>query len=319
MFDLEGYEKPSKKELREDGAKEFNKAQGSFMRVVGENMAAIGSILVVILFIGYIWTDFKLQISFETILLDGVVTVMSLFIIESLWTQGGIKGGKLDETYVSTHNSFLAVREEVVKQGVSLLNHFCAWQIDLEYETYLRKRCNDLKIDYKDYTETLQHMSKKALKKLLGRERGRDIYKLRNIKRIELSGNVLMSDGVEASSRGGVGASAADYIKNKSVGLFNIIATIATGFCSAAIAVWANDGASWGLVMYTIMKLILLARKAFKGYSKGVKAYSVVEVKHMQDKALYLNLFLEYLKNKTYLTLGDKYGEIPTVEENKPS
>jgi hypothetical protein len=52
------------------------------------------------------------------------------------------------------------------------------------------------------------------------------------------------------------------------------------------------------------MKLVLAAKKAIGGYSKGAKAYNSVEVTHMQDKMLYLNLYLE--------SLGEK-------EENKPS
>jgi hypothetical protein len=97
---------------------------------------------------------------------------------------------------------------------------------------------------------------------------------------------------------------------------------VVAGFCSAGIAFSLNDGASWGLVMYTLMKLILLARRIFKGYSKGAKAYNTVEVKHMQDKMLYLNLYKEFIEKKTYLTLKDKYdipdAEVPK-EENKPS
>ena len=323
MWDEDGYEKPSKRELREDRAREFNEKQRSVIRSVGENMATVGAILIVLLFVGYIWTDFSLQLSLETILLDGAVTVVCLILMESLWTQNGIKGGKLDEEYIAAHKSYLDLREKVTKLGLNMMNAFCDWQIDIEYEYYLRKRCKEFKIDYKNYAEELSKMPLAELKKIYPADIAAKVFALRSIKPIELTSEMLMTDGASTNERGGVSISAQEYVRRETVGWVNILATIVAGFCSAGIAFSLNEGASWGLVMYTLMKLILLARRIFKGYSKGSRAYSVIEVKHISDKTRYLNLYVEFVEKKIYLSLGDKYdlpGESDAaIKENKPS
>ena len=84
MWDEDGYEKPSKRELREDRSKEFNEKQRFITKAIGENMATIGAILIVLFFVGYIWTDIQIRLSFETILLDGAITVVFLVFLESM-------------------------------------------------------------------------------------------------------------------------------------------------------------------------------------------------------------------------------------------
>jgi hypothetical protein len=61
-----------------------------------------------------------------------------------------------------------------------------------------------------------------------------------------------------------------------------------------------------------------LAWRIFKGYSEGAKAYNTIEVSHLQGKILYLERYKEFIENKTYLQLGDRYGEI-IVPEEKPA
>ena len=310
MWDVDGLDKPSRRELKEDRAKEFSEKQRSLMRTVGENMASIGALLIVVLFVGYIWTDFGLQMSWQTILLDGAVTVVCLVLMESLWTQNGIEGGKLDNVYIKTHEEYLGLRTKVIDHGLSLMNVFCDWQIDVEYEYYIRKRCKEFKIDYKEYEQTLSKMPLSRLKDMYAPDIAAKVFALRSIKPIELSSEILMTDGAATNGRGGVGISAHEYVKKETLGWWNILATVVVGFSSAAIAFTLNDGASWGLVMYTIMKLILLARRVYKGYSKGIKAYNTVEVKHMQDKMRYLHLYVEFVTKKIYRSLADKY-DIP--------
>lgn len=308
FFDPDGYEKPSKKELREDSSKEFNEKQRFITKAIGENMATIGAILIVLFFVGYIWTDIQIKLSFETILLDGAVTVAFLVFLESMCTHNGIKGGKLDDVYIQTHNEYLELRKKVTELGISMMSAFCENQIDVEYETYMRRRCKELKISYEDYLNEYSKCSFKRLKRIFPRSKAARIFALRSIKPIELTPDILMTDGAEnVKKRGGVGKSANEYIREQNYGFFNLVMTVISGFCSAAIAFYANDGASWGLVMYTVMKLVLAARKAYRGYSKGSKAFSIYEVTHMQDKMMYLNLYTEYL------------NETKKTEENKPS
>lgn len=307
FFDPDGYEKPSKRELREDRAKEFNEKQKYLTKTISENMASIGAILIVLFFVGYIWTDIQIRLSFETILLDGAVTIAFLVFLESMCTHNGIKGGKLDDVYIKTHDEYLKLRDKVTELGIKKMSAFCEEQINAEYEAYMRRMCNKLKISYEDWCNEYSKYDIKRLKRQFSPKRAAKIFALRRINHIELTPDILMTDGsLGVKKRGGVGKSAVDYIQEQSFGFFNLLMTVISGFGSAAIAFYANDGASWGLVMYTIMKLVLAARKAYKGYSKGAKAYNTYEVTHMQDKMMYLNLYTEYLSEKA-------------TEENKPS
>jgi hypothetical protein len=301
----DGYDTPSKRELREDRAKEFNEKQRFLTRAIGENMASIGAILIVMFFVGYIWTDIQLRLSWEAAVIDGAVTVAFLVFLESMCTQNGVKGGKLDDVYVKTHEAYLELRGRVTRRGLCGMASFCEKQIDEEYESYMRRRCKQLKIEYTDYCEKYRACSLRELKKIFPAKKAVEIFNLKDIDPIELTPDMLMTDGsAGAKKRGGVSRSAEEYIKRQNYGFWNLIFTAASGFLSAGIAFYVNDGASWGLVMYTLMKLVLAAKKAIGGYSKGAKAYNSVEVTHMQDKMLYLNLYLE--------SLGEK-------EENKPS
>ena len=314
FFDPDGYEKPSKRELREDRAKEFNKKQRHLTKTIGENMASIGAILIVLFFVGYIWTDLQIKLSFETILLDGAVTVVFLIFLETMCTHNGIKGGKLDDVYIAIHSAYLELRQKVIGRGIAKLSDFCEKQIEEEYEVYMRRRCRELKISYEDYVGGYSKYSMGELWRVFPFKKAAKIFALRKVKAIELTPDALLNDGSASSKkRGGIGISAEDYIQQQSFGFFNLLMTVVSGFCSAGIAFYANDGASWGLVMYTLMKLVLAARKAFKGYSKGARAYSVIEVTHLQDKMTYLNLYTEYL-NETKTT-----AEVEQTEENKPS
>ena len=301
------FREPSREKIKEHRQKEFNLKQRFITKAIGENMASIGAILIVLFFVGYIWTDIQIRLSFETILLDGAVTVAFLVFLESMCTHNGIKGGKLDDVYIQTHNEYLELRKKVTELGISMMSAFCENQIDVEYETYMRRRCKELKISYEDYLNEYSKCSYKRLKSIFPRGKAARIFAMRSIKSIELTPDMLMTDGSESvKKRGGLGKSAADYIREQNYGFFNLLMTVISGFCSAAIAFYANDGASWGLVMYTIMKLVLGARKAYSGYSKGAKAYNTYEVIHMQDKMMYLNLYREYVEE--YSKKGEDYG-----------
>ena len=85
----------SKDELRADKKQEFNSRQINVARSLGENMASFGCILVVILFVGYIWTDMKIDVFTERMLCDALVSVISFIVVEDLMSRNGINCGKL--------------------------------------------------------------------------------------------------------------------------------------------------------------------------------------------------------------------------------
>ena len=112
-----------------------------------------------------------------------------------------------------------------------------------------------------------------------------------------LTGSIrlLLTDGTgESDTHRGIGISAKEYVKKSTKGWMNVTVTVVTCVFSASIAFFANAGASWGLVMYTVLKLALLCWRMYKGYSAGAKAYNTIEVKHLQDKMTYMHLYLEH-------------------------
>ena len=214
------------------------------------------------------------------------------------------------------HNEYLELRKTVTGIGLIFMNVFCDWQIDVEYEYYLRKKCRELKVDYKQYNKELSHLSLAELKERYRADYAVKIYALNQIAPVELSSEILMTDGAANNKRGGVSDSAETYLKKKTRGWFNLTLTIIAGIFSAVIAYMLNDGASWSLVLYTIMKLALLTWRMYKGYSEGARAYNMAEVKHIQDKMRYLHLYTEFIQKKMYLSLDEKY-ELPINVTNE--
>lgn len=281
-------------ELRADKRREFNARQKSIARSVGENMASFGCLMVVLLFVGYIWTDMKIDIFSERMICDALVSIISFIVVEDLMSRNGINCGKLYDEYINAYNAYVSLREEVVSAGITLLARFCDETVEEEYDRYLRKKCKAFRITWDEYKE-MALLTPKELKRYPKWKRVA-VKLLNQIRPIELTPDLLLTDGTgEGDTHRGIGMSAKEYVKRTTKGWFNWTVTIATCFFSASIAFFANAGASWGLVMYTLLKLALLCWRMFKGFTTGAKAYNTYEVKHLQDKMTYMHLYLEYL------------------------
>jgi hypothetical protein len=298
---------PSRDQIREKKHKDFNIKQKSVMKSIGENMASLGCVLVVLLFVGYIWTDMKIQIFSELMICDALVSVVSFILVEDLMSQNGIKCGKLYDDYINAYKAYRKICDEVSELGITHLNDFCDMQVEREYQGFLKKKCRELKIDYDEYVNKYSKMQNYELRfHFRDKVKAYRVACLSKIEPIELTPEMLLMDDVgEHKERGGIGISAQGYIKKKTHGAFNIIATIVTCIFSASIAFAANDGASWGLVMYTLLKLSLLVWRMVKGYNEGVRAYNTYEVRSLQDRTMYLTMYIEYIKKGI---LGEEYG-----------
>jgi hypothetical protein len=340
-FDL----KKDKEDLRsiEDGdrlerQKEYNRRQKGFAKVIGENFATYALLMILALLVGFIWTDIGIFTSWTTFIGDAVVTVV-LYILADIICASyiGGKGGKLDEGYISAHNEYLDVRGRVRAAGMLLMDMFCDWQIDVELEFFLRKRCKDLKIDYREYIDLYRDKSLEELQDLFPIERGRaigpkerlfggirnaktsskaaKIFALNQIKPIELTPDILMTDGKVRNQRGDVGISGEEYIEKHTTGIGHIITTVIFAIVAVVPTFTLAANFSVGMVIYTVFKIALMLFRMYRGYSRGAKAFNTIEPRHLQAKTKYLYMYLEFLKNKTYLEFGEKYGTIGTAEE----
>ncbi len=338
--------------------KEYNRKQKGLSKVIGENFATWSLLMIIALMIVFIWTDIGLFASWTSFLGDALVTAV-LYILADIICASyiGAKGGKLDDDYIQNHEEYLSVRKTVRSEGLSFMDVFCDWQIDLEYEFYIRKRCKELKIDYAEYMGKYNGCTLEELQAMFPLERSTDedqklgfwkrlkgrlfggirnaktsskaakIFALNQIKHIELTPDILMTDGKVRNQRGDVGESGEEHIERHTIGWKHIFLTIIVVLVAVAPTFALIQNFSFGMIVYTMFKIALMLFRMYRGYSRGAKAFNTIEPKHLQAKTKYLYLYLEFLRNKTYLDLADKYkivgipkeADTVTEIENKPS
>lgn len=285
------------------------------MRYIGENIASYGCILIVLLTIGTIWTDMSFAMFNDKMVIDGIITISMFIVAQYLMTQNGVGCGKEYEVYIKIHEAYLALRETVYKRGVALMYAFCEWRSDVEYEFYIKTRCKVLKLDYDEYLEKYSKLNLVELKKIFTAGRAEKIFLLNQVKPVELSPDVLLTDGRAKATQGGIGESAEEYIEKKTVSGKHIGLAFLTGLICILPVFMMNDGKPIELIIYTVFKLVMLTLRMWAGYNNGARAYHTVEVKHISDKMKYLNLYLEFLDKKIYKGIGEKYGTVEFEED----
>jgi hypothetical protein len=301
----------SKEDQKKEKLKERNASQKRFAKTIGENLATFALLAIMALMIGFIWTEARIFTSWTRFIGDSVVTVTLYILADVCAAHIGTQGGKYDEDYIKCHNEYLELREKVRSAGIVLMNIFCDWQIDVEYEFYLRRRCKDLKINYNEYIEKYQGKTLQELQEMFKTvktsTKAAKIFSLNQIEHIELTPDILMTDGSVKNLRGGVGIGAGEYIKKHTIGKKHIIVTAIFAIVAAVPVFSIIDEFSVAMVIYTVFKIALMLYRMYTGYSRGAKGYNTVEPKHLQDKIKYLHLYLEFLDKKIYKELGDRY------------
>lgn len=297
------FQEPSKEKVKEFKQKEFNKRQKSFVKLIGENLASYALVLIVVLLIGFIWTDLGISLTWTSFLVDSLLSVVLFIAAEFLTSKIGTTGGRLDDIYINVHNEYIELRKRVVKAGITLMDKFCEWQIDVEYEFFLRKQCKAYKIDYDEYIAKYSKMTMTELQKALGKNEAIIVVALNKTSRIELTPDMLLTDGKVKGERGGVPVSGEEYVERHTTGFGHIALAVLTAVLTAFPAFAPTEDISIGRVIYTIFKLAMLIYRMYNGYSRGAKAFNTIEPRHLQVKIRYLNLYLEFLRRN-----GEDYG-----------
>lgn len=352
MFDLEkndSYREPTKAEIRAEKDREYNTRMKNTMRVIGENMATCTIVLATSILIGSVFGDVGFNVFSEYMVMDFVITFAVFIIVEVMASKGGSRCGKTYPEYIDLHTVYLTMREAIYKRGISLMDMFCDWQVDVEYEFYMRRRCKKLKIDYNTYVDIYSKMSLEELSDMFTHkgeenpkfslkhpirtaidihnytkvsELAKDIVALKAVKPIELTPEILLTDGKPRRSRGGVGISGEEHLERHTTGVGHMIATIPM-ILLTILPAFMSKGFSWTLLFAAAIKLMGVCLRYYRGFSSGAKAFNTVEIKHLQDKIQYFYLYHEYLDKKIYLDLEEKYGKLPeslkkeTGDENK--
>lgn len=295
--------------------KRYNLNQKKTAGVIGRNLTLLLCLLIPVLMISFIWTDFSI-IFYAKMLADGLLTVCLFISGEVLMTRLGADGGRLDEAYVTAKSEFDRVLCRVQEIGTMLLGVFCDWQVDVELEQARHYRLRLLRMTPKQYDE-VKDLGRSELIDKFGKEKGRKVFEIINLKPIELNEAILLYNG-EHMARGGVPESGDAYLHKKSHIITTLIACVFTGLLTVAIVFTLTTDVTVARVIYTVFKLVALLYRMSNGYSRGAKAYNTVEVKMYKAKTNYLYQYEKFVREKMYLKLGDKYGDISCfIEETK--
>lgn len=297
--------------------KAYNVNQKKFTYILGKNLTLFICMLVPLLLIGFVWTDFMPIVISPRVFGDGVLTV-SLFVIgEVLMSMLGADGGKMDESFVEAKGEFDSILTKVGDIGTLLMGVFCDWQIDLEMRQAINFRLRMLKLTPKDW-EKLKDRPEEELRSMYGWRKAKKMTEIKNLKPIELNEAILLYNG-EYAARGGVPMSGDAYLKSKKHMVEMALACLFTGLLTVTIAVSITADITFARVLYTLFKLVMLLFRMAKGYDRGARAYNTIEVRQLKAKSNYLRQYVKFVEDKLYLKLGDKYGDVSEfVSEDIP-
>lgn len=298
-----------------DIQKDYNITSKNFVHVIGTNITLFVCLMLPILLIGFIWTDFGTPTIDLKLVSDGIVTVALLVIGEIMMMRIGATGGKLDSEYVSARKDFDELVISVNKIGTMFMSVFCEWQIDVEMENATATRLRYLRFTRSDW-EKVKDLPYHELAKRYGVKKARKIIELNQLEPVDLNEATLMFNNNDALSRGGVPMSGEEYIFKKTHSVKMILSALFAGLLTVSVAITLTSDISFSRVMYTAFKLIVLLYRMAEGYDVGARAYNTVEVKQLKAKNTYLRQYERFVKDKTYLKFGDKYGDISYLVSN---
>lgn len=301
---------PGKKDKWSEFQKKYNSASKGIVSVVGANISLFICVLLPILLVGFIWTDFGAPEIGVSLLSDGIVTVALFTIGEIMMMRVGADGGKLDIEYTTARKEYNSLVDKVNDIGTMFMAVFCEWQIDIEMNQAITSRLKALRFTQEDW-DKVKDWKFSDLEAKYGRKKARSIVALNQLEPVELNEPILMFDDTsDAFTRGGVPISGEGYMKKKSHSIGMILTTIFTGLLTVSVAITLTSDISFSRVMYTAFKLVVLLFRMAKGYETGARAYNTVEVRQLQSKCSYLRQYIRFVNEKTYLKLEDKYGVI---------
>lgn len=290
-----------------DFQQKYNLTSKGIVRLLGTNISLLVCILIPMLLIGFIWTDFSMSISTPHLVSDGIVTVLMFVIGEAMMMRVGNDGGKLDADYLSARTDFRSLVDEVNKLGTEHMTVFCDEQIKSELNHAFVSRLRAMRMTAEQW-EKVKDIPFKELKKTYGIKKAVRINDTRKLEPIEINEAILLYDSeLDAMSRGGVPISGDGYMKKKMHSVEMILSCLFMGFLTVSVAITLTDDFTFARVMYTAFKVIVLLFRMARGYERGAKAYNTVEVAQLQAKSNYLRQYIKFVNEKSYENVTDEY------------
>lgn len=298
--------------------KGYNSNTKNITHVLGRNIKLFVCILLPLILIGFVWTEFGGIVLQVHTIIDVIFTVALFTVGEILMTSIGADGGKYDNEYISARLELDETIKSVSKVGTLFLGAFCDWQIDLELLQATRFRVRLLKMTPKMF-ESIQDIPYNQLVEKYGKLKAKKIQEIIDLEPIELNESILLFDGGRCE-RGGVPESGDEHINDKKHRTLTILKCFFTGLLAINIFLTFTTDISIARVIYTIFKLTLLLFRMAKGYERGARAYNTIEVKHLKARTNYLREYVRFMEEKVYVKLADKYEEIKELMvEDEPS
>ena len=309
MKELERLEESTKKV--EDFQKQYNINSKNIAYLVGKNLTLFVCMLLPLLMIGFIWTEFGNVIFQTKTIVDAVLTVTLFTVGEIMMTRLGTDGGKMDEEYTEAKGVFEEFLQKTLNIGTIFMGVFCDWQIDVELEQAVKTRLRLLKMTNKQFDE-IKDYTPSQLKKRYGKRKAKKLQAIIDLEPIELNESILLYNG-EYDLRGGVPENGEEYIHEKKHMITTIISCIFTGLLTVTVAVTLTTDITFARVVYTVFKLTMLLFRMAKGYERGAKAYNTIEVKNLKVRTNYLRQYIKFVEEETYLKFKDEYEELKEI------
>ena len=300
-------DKPLTAEEREQA---FNDGMRRTTRFIGKNMDLLICVFIIILPILMIWVEMGKPIFSAHMLSDALLRIFMFIVAEHCMIKVGISSGRKDEEHLRYRAEYLAIRQKTYSDGILLLQPFCDWQIDKEFLQAKKTACRKIGIKHEQYESDFCNMTKKQLQAKFGIAKGALVFAMNKMKPIELTPELLLTDGMAKYARGGVPKSGEQYTNERMYGGLHIGLAVFAAVCTILPNFQNVEQITWASVITAFVNIIAVIWRMGTGYSNGVKAYNVVEVKHLQAKIQYLQTYQEYLQKKIYLKFGKKYGDI---------
>jgi hypothetical protein len=307
-----------KKKKLIDFQKDYNISSKSFVHIIGQNITLFVCLLLPILLIGFIWTDFGAPRINIKLVSDAIVTIALFVIGETMMMRIGSSGGRLDSDYITAKTEFESLVAKVNEIGTMFMPLFCEWQIDVEMKQAITTRLRYLRFTQADW-DKVKDMSNKDLVQRYGVKKARKIFELNRLEPVELTESILLYNNNDLLSRGGVPISGEEYMYKRTHSAKMLMSALFTGLLTVSVAITLTSDISFSRVMYTAFKLIVLLYRMAQGYDVGARAYNTVEVKQLKAKNTYLRQYVRFVDEKTYLKLGDKYGDFNFITEETPT
>lgn len=286
----------------------YNKKSKNVAYIIGKNLTLIVCMLVPLLLVSFVWTEFGGIIFHYKMITDGIVTVVLFAVGQIMMERLGCDGGRMDTEFLEQKAEFDSLVAQVGKIGTRLMGVFCDWQIDCELEKATRFAARQLKITPKMW-QSIEKMSYADMVKEFGENKAKKIQAIKDLPPIELNEAILLYDG-DVLKRGSLPESAEEHLHKRSKMITQAIGLIFTGLLTVVLVITLTSDITLARVIYTAYKLILLFFRMAMGYSDGAKAYNTIEVKRLKAKSTYLREYIRFIEEKTYMELIDQYEEL---------